>query len=96
MKKKKSLQEIIYVLFLIVAITILFYWYITQNSNRMEGRNKDYAADSARLMALQIDEELTNALSLINTYTYFMEESLTERAGSHCADAERNGGKHPV
>ena len=78
MKKKKSLQEIIYVLFLIVAIIILFYWYTTQNSNRMEGRNKDYAADSARLMALQIDEELTNALSLINTYTYFMEESLTE------------------
>ena len=78
MKKRKSLQEIIYVLFLILAIIILFCWYTTQNSKRMEKRNKNYAADSARLTALKIDEELNNALNLVNTYTYFIEESLTE------------------
>lgn len=78
MKRKKSLQEIIYVLFLLVAIIIIFYWYTGQNSKRMERRNKDYAADSARMAAAHIDEELNNARNLINTYTYFVGESLTE------------------
>ena len=78
MKKRKYLQGIIYVISLILAIIILFCWYTTQNSKRMEKRNKNYAADSARLTALKIDEELKNALNLVNTYTYFIEESLTE------------------
>lgn len=78
MKKKKTLQEIIYVLFLLAAIAILFGWYTVQNSRRMEQRNKNYAADSAKLKADQIDEELSNALSRINTFAYFVGESLTE------------------
>ena len=76
--KKKSLQEIMYVFFLLIAIIILFQWYTTQNEERIENRNKNYAADSARLMAVHIDEELNNALDLINTYTYFLEEGLSE------------------
>ena len=76
--KRKSLQEIIFVLPLLVAIMILFQWYTTQNSKRMEDRNKNYATDSARQMVGRIDEELNNGLNLINTYTYFMGESLTE------------------
>lgn len=78
MKKRKSFQEVIYVLFLILAIVILFCWYTAQNSKRMEERNKNYALDSAQLTALKIDEELNNALNLVNTYTYFIEESLDE------------------
>lgn len=78
MKKKKSLQEIAYVLLLMAAIVILFYWYTTQNSKRMEGRNKNYASDSARLKAAQIDEELSNALDIITTHAYFIEGALTE------------------
>ena len=76
MERKKMLQEIIYVLFLLVAIAILFGWYTVQNSRRMEERNKNYAADFAKLKAEQIDEELSNALGHINTYTYFLGESL--------------------
>lgn len=76
--KKKSMQEIVYVFFLLIAIIILFQWYTTQNRQRIEERNKNYAFDSARLMAVHIDEELNNALNLINTYTFFMGESLTE------------------
>lgn len=78
MKRKRTLQEIIFVTFLLAAIVILFCWYTAQNSRRMVERNKNYAVDSARLKAGQIDEELSNALSRINTYAYFVGEGLTE------------------
>ncbi len=76
--KKRSIQGIIYVLLLLVAIIILFQWYTRQNERRMEERNKNYATDSARLTATKIDEEFKNALDLINTYTYFLGESMSE------------------
>lgn len=44
----------------------------------MEERNKNYAADSARLMAVQINDDLNNALNLIDTYSYFVGQSLSE------------------
>ncbi len=78
MKWKKSRQGIAYVLLLLAAMIILFYWYTTQNSKRMVERNKNYAADSARLTAVKIDEELTDALNRINTYAYFIGKSLSE------------------
>ncbi|MCI8529720.1 MAG: response regulator [Lachnospiraceae bacterium] len=76
--RKKSLQEVILVLFLLAAIILLFHWYADQNSKKTVERNKNYAADSARLKAVQIDDELSSALDLINTYTYFLGESLNE------------------
>lgn len=78
MKKRKTLQEIGYVLLMLIAIVILFRWYTNQNQNRMEERNKNYAADSARLKVEQIDDELSNALSRISSYAYFLGEGLTE------------------
>lgn len=75
---KKSLQQVVYVLFLLSAIIILFQWYTTQNRERIEERNKNYAADSAQLKAVQIDGELSNALSRIGTYAFFVEEGLSE------------------
>lgn len=78
MKKKKSLQRIIYIFLFLIAIIILFQWYTSQNTARMIERNKNYAKDSARLMALQIDKELNDALNLINTCSFFIEESITE------------------
>ncbi len=78
MKKKKSLQEFIYAVFLLGAIIILFFWFTAQNSKRTEKQNRDYAADSARMKAEQIDDELNNAMSRIDTYAYFVGESLTE------------------
>lgn len=80
MERKKSLREIIYALLLLTAIIILFFWYTGENSKRMEERNKEYAWDSARLKAEQIDEELNNSLNIIHTYAYFIEEVLTEPA----------------
>ena len=62
--RKKSLQEVILVLFLLAAIILLFHWYADQNSKKMVERNKNYAADSARLKAVQIDDELSSALDL--------------------------------
>lgn len=78
MKGKKSIPQVGYVLFLLIAIIILFQWYTTRNQERIEERNKNYAADSAQLKAVQIDDELSNALSRINTYAFFLEKSLSE------------------
>ena len=78
MKKEKPLQEIVYAVFLFAAIIFLFFWFTERNSRRTEAQNRDYAADSARLKSVQIDNELNNALSRINTYAYFVGESLTE------------------
>ena len=78
MKKKKPLQEIIYAVFLFVAIILLFFWFTSQNSRRIEEQNRDYAADSARMKSEQIDDELNNALGQIKTYAYFVGEGLDE------------------
>lgn len=78
MRKKKSLQETTFVVLLLAAIILLFHWYTGQNTSRMEQRNKTYAEDSARLMSVQIEKELENALNLTKSYAYFLGESLTE------------------
>ncbi|MCM1258501.1 MAG: response regulator [Roseburia sp.] len=78
MERKKLWREIFYVFILLMAIILLFHWYTTQNSIRMEERNKNYAKDSARQMAAKIDQELDNALRLINTYAYFLGEGMAE------------------
>lgn len=78
MKKKKSLQQVMYTLCLLAVIVVLFIWYTKQNSIRMVERNKNYAADSARIKAVQIDEELNSALNMIKDHTYFVGEGLAE------------------
>ena len=78
MKKKKSLQEIIYAAFLLAAIILLFFRFTTQNSRRTEKQNRDYAADSVRMKSKQIDDEFNNALSRIKAYAYFVGEGLDE------------------
>lgn len=76
MKKKKYLQELLFVLLLLAAIIISFFWYTTQNSERMEERNKTYAADAARVKTLQVEKEFSNALLRIKTYAYFVGQGL--------------------
>ena len=56
MKRKKTLRETTYVVFLLAAVILLFQWYAAQNRERIKERNKIYAADSARIKAVQIDE----------------------------------------
>lgn len=77
MKKKNYFRKVIYVIILIIAIMVLFQWYTAQNRKRMEERNKNYAADSTRQMADKIDDELDNALNLVNTYARFLGASLS-------------------
>lgn len=76
MKRRKSFQDIIIVIFLLIAVVILFCWYTTQNSVRMEQRNKSYAADAARQTMTRINEKMNNALALITTYAHFVSEGL--------------------
>ncbi|MDE7232287.1 MAG: cache domain-containing protein, partial [Lachnospiraceae bacterium] len=78
MKKKKPIQEIIFAVFLFVAIILLFFWFREQNSSRTVKQNREYAADSAQMKAEQIDDEMNNALGRIKTYAYFVGEGLTE------------------
>lgn len=77
-KRKKSLQQVVYVILLLIAIIILFQWYTTQNRERIEERNKNYAADAAQMKAVQIDNELNSAMNRIRTYSYFVGESFDE------------------
>ncbi len=74
---KKSLQQFIYIFVLMAAVIALFQWYAVQNKKRISEQNKNYAMDSARQMAVRIDDELKSALNLIDTYTYFLDKSLT-------------------
>ena len=78
MRNKRTLQEIIYIIVLLSAVVLSFFWYTVQNNVRMEERNKEYASDSARLTMLKIDDELSNAVNLANTYSYFVGQGLTK------------------
>ncbi len=78
MKGKKLLQDLLYVMVLFIAIVMLFSWYTVQNRKRMIERNKNYASDSAKIMAMQIDDELNNAKKLIDAYAYFVGNGLQE------------------
>ncbi len=78
MHKKRFSRELIYIVFILAAGTLIFTWYTAQNRQRILERNKTYAADSARQTTLQINETLNNALSRIDTYAYFLGKSLNE------------------
>lgn len=77
-RKRKTLQEMVYVMLMLVAIIVMFQWYTAQNTIRMEERNKSYASDSTKQMAGRIDENFENALDSINMYTFFIGGSLTK------------------
>lgn len=76
--KKSLIKEIIFTSVLVIAVVFSFLWFMEKNGVRIEGQNREYAADSARMKSQQIKNELDNALSRINTYAYFLGESLTE------------------
>ena len=75
---KKSWQNVLYILVLLVGICVLFQWYSTANSKRIENQNLNYAMDSARQTTQRIDSEFTNARRRVRNYTYFLSESLDE------------------
>lgn len=77
-QKKRSFQGFVYVLFLMMAIIILFWWYTMQNSKRIEKQNLNYAEDSAQQTARSISKEFENAINRISTYAYFLGEGLSQ------------------
>ena len=90
-ERKKTIQGIA-VLMLLITILLLFYWYSTENSKRIERQNLNYASDTARQTVVHIDIELRNALNRVNTYAYFLGESLSEPSVKEDAlhDMEQN------
>ena len=75
-QKRKTVQNILYVLALMVAVIILFYLYTEANNQRIEEQNRTYARDSAWQMMSHVEGEFANAKNRINTYAYFFGESL--------------------
>ena len=75
---KRNWQNVLYILVLLAAICLLFLWYTTMNSQRIEHRSLSYAMDSARQTSLRIDGELTNALRRVRNYTFLLSTTLPE------------------
>ncbi|MCM1159034.1 MAG: response regulator [Bacteroidales bacterium] len=69
---KKTWQNVLYILILLVAILALFRWYSVSNRQQIEARNLNYAMDSARQTTLGISSEFTNAGRRVRNYAYFL------------------------
>ncbi len=77
LEHQKTLQGM-NILVLLLAIIMLFYWYSTENSKRIEKQNLNYAMDAARQTVVHIDIEFNNALNRVSTYSYFLGQSLSD------------------
>ena len=77
-RSKRSLWNFTYLLFLLAAVIILFYWYAAQNDKRIERQNRTYATDTTKQTSNRIGDEFANALNRISTYAYFCGEGLTQ------------------
>ena len=72
---KKSWQTAAYMLVLIAAVFLLFQWYATENSRRIENQNMNYARDAARQTTQRIESEFSNALLRLRNYAYLIGSS---------------------
>jgi len=79
MHKGKKTIEVFTVLVLLAAIILVFYWYSSENSKRIEIQNLNYSADSAHQTALSIGLELNNEIVRAKIYARSLGEDLTER-----------------
>ena len=77
LEHQKTLQGM-NILVLLLAIIMLFYWYSTENSKRIEKQNLNYAMDAAQQTVVHIDIEFNNALNRVSTYSYFLGQSLSD------------------
>ncbi len=73
---KKSWQNVLYIGILLAGICLLFYWYSSTNSQRIEDQNLNYAMDSARQTTLRINSELINAQRRVHNYAYLLGRTL--------------------
>lgn len=74
-KNPKFFESLFYMV-LIGLVILLFHRFSKQNMERIQEQNQTYAQDSVRQIAWRIDDQLKNALELIKTYAYFIENSL--------------------
>lgn len=73
---KKTWQNVLYILILLTAISLLFRWYSVSNRQQIEDRNLNYAMDSARQTTQGISNEFTNAVRRVRNYAYFLSVGL--------------------
>ncbi len=69
---KKTWQNALYICILLAAIILLFQWYSTTNSRRIEKQNLNYAMDSAYQTSQQIESEFNSALLRLRNYAYLL------------------------
>ena len=70
--KKKNWWNAAYPCLLLAAVVLLFQWYSTANSRRIENQNLNYAMDSAEQTAQRIESEFNNALLRLRNYAYLL------------------------
>lgn len=69
---KTTWQNALYTGVLLAAVCLLFQWYSTANSRRIENQNMSYAMDSAGQTAQRIESEFNNALLRLRNYAYLL------------------------
>ncbi|MCM1084228.1 MAG: response regulator [Clostridium sp.] len=73
---KNKWRNVLIVLFLLVAIVVLFRWYSVSNSKRIEEQNLNYAMDSARQTSQSLGNEFANAQRRVRNHAYFLSVAL--------------------
>ena len=69
---KKNWKNVLYTCILLAAIIVLFRWYSTVNSRRIERQNLNYAMDSAHQTAQRVESEFNSALLRLRNYAYLL------------------------
>ena len=69
---KKTWWNALCVCALLAAIFLLFRWYSTANSQRIERQNLNYAMDSAGQTAGRVESEFNSALLRLRNYAYLL------------------------
>ena len=69
---KKTWQNVLYICILLAAVILLFQWYSTTNSRRIENQNLNYAMDSAFQTSQRIESEFNSALLRLRNYAYLL------------------------
>lgn len=74
---KKTWTNVVFAIILLAAICLLFVWYSTANSKRIEKQNLNYSMDSAVQLSHRVGSEFNNALLRIKNYAYLFSTNQT-------------------
>ena len=69
---KKTWQNVLYIGIVLAAVFLLFRWYSSANSRRIENQNLNYAMDSALQTTHRIESEFNNAMLRLRNYAYLV------------------------